>query len=455
MLNKIKYDFGNNWEVYNIMKTNLKRLTAMALCTGMLCMTACGSHKDKDEKKDETNIDGSEGVEGTIHVEPIENIADDFIRGVDVSSYIVEKDSGVQYKDFEGNILNDEEFFSFLADCGINWVRVRVWNNPYDRDGNGYGGGNNDIEKAITIGKYATDAGMKVLIDFHYSDFWTDPGKQQSPVEWTDKTVDEKAVLLCEFTKDSLTRLKQAGINVSMVQIGNETNNGIAGEKNPDNVYKLMKAGSEAIRGVSKDIKIAVHYTNPESVEYTYFAGKLIDAGVDFDVFATSYYPYWHGTLENLKNNLQAVVNKYHKEVMVAETSYAYTTKDGDGFANNVGENKDGFSFTYDISVQGQASEIRDVMATINSIGDNGLGVFYWEPAWIPVEVWKPGSDVYESNKVKWEKYGSGWASSFAASYDPEDAGKYFGGSSWDNQALFDFEGNPLESLKVFLEVTK
>lgn len=461
------------------MKKNMKRFTAMAICVSMLCMTACGSDKDNNgdsngtggvvnkygiesvkrsidygEKNEARSFEGSEAAESELYVEPIEGITDDFIRGVDISSYIVEKDSGVEFKDFDGNTLSDAEFFNFLADCGINWVRVRVWNMPYDKDGNGYGGGNNDIEKAVAIGKLATNAGMRVLIDFHYSDFWADPAKQMVPKDWDHKTIDDKAKLLGEYTTECLNMLLDAGVDVGMVQVGNETNNGMAGETDPERVYTLMKAGCEAIRAISKDIKIAVHYTNPDSSGFPDIAGKLIDAGVDFDVMAASYYPYWHGTLEKLQSNLQKIVDTYGKEVMVAETSYTYTFEDGDGFSNAVGAETAGVVFPYDISVQGQANEVRDVMATVNAIGEKGLGVFYWEPAWLPVQVWTEGAadaaSIYESNKKVWEEQGSGWASSFSAKYDPDDAGAYYGGASWDNQAMFAFDGTPLESLNVY-----
>ena len=439
------------------MKKNFKRLTAMALCFSMVCFTGCGSDKDNNGEigeTAETDTEGSEIIDSGFYVEPIEGITDDFIRGVDISSYISEKDSGVEFKDFDGNTLSDEEFFNFLADCGINWVRVRVWNNPYDKDGNGYGGGNNDIDKAAAIGKLATNAGMRVLIDFHYSDFWADPAKQQAPKDWAEKALEDKAKLLNEYTTESLNKLLDAGVDVGMVQVGNETNNGMAGETDPQKVYTLMKAGCEAIRAISRDIKIAVHYTDPASSWFPDMVGNLINAGVDFDVMAVSYYPYWHGTLEELRINLQKIADTYGKEVMVAETSYTYTFEDGDGFANAVGKNAEGMEFAYEVSVQGQANEIRDVMATVSSVGEKGLGVFYWEPAWLPVQVWTEGSadasSVYESNRKAWEKNGSGWASSYAKEYDPDDAGKYYGGASWDNQAMFAFDGTPLGSLTVF-----
>lgn len=135
------------------------------------------------------------------------------------------------------------------------------------------------------------------------------------------------------------------------------------------------------------------------------YAKTLDDYDVDYDIFASSYYSFWHGTTDNLKKVLGDIVSKYDKKVMVAEISYAYTYDDGDA----------------------------------------AIGVCYWEPAWIPV----PESAEMTRAEL-WEKYGSGWASSFAAGYDPKDAGVYYGGSAWDNQALFDNEGHPLPSIEMF-----
>ena len=164
------------------------------------------------------------------------------------------------------------------------------------------------------------------------------------------------------------------------------------------------------------------------------------DAGVDYDIFGVSYYPFWHGTMENMTNVLKDITAQYGKETVVMETSYAYTTEDGDGSGNSVSETD--LVEGYTASVQSQATCVRDVMEA--AAAADSLGVFYWEGAWIPV-----GSDAAANAKI-WEACGSGWASSYAAKYDPNDAGKYYGGCSWENQALFDFEGHPLASLDVF-----
>ena len=401
-------------------------------------------------------------VQSSIYVPYISGTEGDFIRGVDVSSLLSILNSGAAFQDWDGNRLGDTveaqgaAFMRLLADSGVNWVRLRVWNDPFDADGNGYGGGNNDLEAAKVMGKWASDAGLKVLIDFHYSDFWADPGKQQVPKAWAGKTVDEKAALIEEFTKTSLEELIAAGVNVGMVQVGNETTNSICGESSWANMAKLFSAGSAAVRAVDPGILVAIHFTNPERAgNYANFAKQLNTYGVDYDVFASSYYPYWHGTTENLTSVMKSVADTYGKKVMVAETSWATTLADGDGHDNTVRKGSNDTSPAYTFSVQGQASEVGGVAQAVVDMGKNGIGLFYWEPAWIPVnDVSGLTGDAYaaqvEANKTLWEQYGSGWASSYAAEYDPNDAGKWYGGSAVDNQAMFDFNGKPLESLNVW-----
>jgi len=381
-------------------------------------------------------------VEAGIVVNKVENLPADFINGVDVSSAIALEHSGVVFKDAEGN---PADLFDVLADAGVTDVRVRVWNNPFDAAGNGYGGGDTDVARAVEIGERATDAGLGVLVDFHYSDFWADPAKQKAPKAWASLSVADKASAVEQFTTDALEEFAAAGVDVEMVQVGNETNNGVAGVTGWAGMAQIFSAGSAAVREVFPDALVALHFTNPESAgRYAGYAANLANAGVDYDVFASSYYPFWHGTLSNLTSVLSQVATTYGKKVMVAETSWAYTLDDGDGHGNVIDLPSE--ATQYPVSVQGQATAVRDVIQAVADVGAAGIGVFYWEPAWLPVG---PPSQL-EANKVLWERDGSGWASSFAGEYDPDDAGEWYGGSAWDNQALFDHDGVPLESLNVF-----
>jgi len=236
-----------------------------------------------------------------------------------------------------------------------------------------------------------------------------------------------------------------AGVDLRMVQIGNETNNGVAGVTGWDDMAKIFSAGSAAVRAEAPDALVALHFTNPERAGfYADAAAQLDRRDVDYDVFASSYYPFWHGTTANLTAVLKNVADTYGKKVMVAETSWASTLDDGDGHGNTI--DLPGEATQYPVSVQGQASAVRAVVQAVADVGDAGIGVYYWEPAWLPVG---PPAEI-EANKVLWERDGSGWASSFAGEYDPHDAGQWYGGSSWDNQALFGFDGTASDALNIF-----
>ncbi|TKH45981.1 hypothetical protein C1I60_05985 [Paenibacillus terrae] len=391
----------------------------------------------------QVSTDTTQPVAADIFVKKVEGLKSDFIKGVDISSILSLEQSGVRFYNEQGT---EQDIFQTLKKSGVNYIRVRVWNHPYDVKANGYGGGNNDLAKAIEIGKRATNNGLKLLVDFHYSDFWADPGKQHVPKVWQNLGFADKEQAVYDYTRDSLQQLLDQGIDVGMVQVGNETNQSFIGEKDWTKISALFNKGSQAVRAVDPNILVALHFTNPETPgRYASYAKALSDNHVDYDVFASSYYPFWHGSLSNLTAVLKQVADTYGKKVMVAETSYAYTSEDGDGHENTAPRSS-GQTLDYPISAQGQATSVRNVIEAVSNVGDAGIGVFYWEPAWLPVG---PKADV-EQNKQLWEQYGSGWAASYAAEYDPDDAGKWYGGSAVDNQALFDFRGHPLPSLNVF-----
>lgn len=369
----------------------------------------------------------------------IENLSSDFIMGMDASQVPSLEKSGVTYKDFQG--LTQDVFY-ILSRCHINYVRVRLWNDPYDSEGHGYGGGNCDLDNLINIGKRATRYQMKLLVDFHYSDFWADPGKQKAPKAWANMTLDEKKTALYTYTKETLVRLKDEGIDVGMVQVGNETNTGLCGETSWDNICALMAEGSKAVREVFPDSYVAVHFTEPQNASFMKNIASILDShNLDYDVFGTSYYPYWHGTISNLTNVLNTIGNTYDKYVMVMETSYANSLDNYDFHGNTSLDT--GYNPPHEYSVQGQYDQIYDVIKAISSL-DKGLGVCYWEGTWIGV-----GYTSLEENQVKWETYGSGWASTYSGEYDT-DGGLYHGGCPVENQAFFDKNGYVLNSIDVF-----
>ncbi len=408
-----------------------KRMISMILLLCLSGMLLCPCIAETEEQ-----------AADSLYVKRVENLPEDFIFGMDASSVIAEEDSGVRYFGLDGQ---EQDVFQILSENGFNYIRVRVWNHPWDVQGRGYGGGNCDIGKAVEIGKRATKYGMKLLVDFHYSDFWADPGKQMVPLAWKNMEIEEKTEAVYQFTRDCLLRLREAKIDVGMVQVGNETNGVLCGEKIWFNIQYLMQAGARATREVYPEALVALHFANPEKAgSYMTYAKKMDYYQVDYDVFATSYYPYWHGTLDNLSAVMTEIADTYGKKVMVVETSYPYTAEDTDFSVNSVGDGG-GIVKAYPFTVQGQANCIRDITDTVVNRMKNGIGVVYWEGCWISV-----GGGSWEENSALWEQYGSGWASSYAAVYDPNDAGRYYGGCAVDNQALFDRYGRALPSIRVF-----
>jgi len=426
------------------MKNFILKIIFCAIFIGVTVSFAACNDQSSDWRpnKIKTNVSSE-----ALYVEKVENLTDEFIMGMDASCVPSLEDSGVKYYDYDGT---EKDVYEILSQNGINYIRVRIWNDPFDKNGNGYGGGNCDIENAIEVGKRATKYGMKLLVNFHYSDFWADPAKQMVPKAWKGMNIDQKSEALYEYTKECLEMLVEAGIDVGMVQIGNETNGYMCGESSSalggwKKITQLMSAGSKAVREVCPDALVVIHFANPEKVtNYVSYSKNLDYYGVDYDVFASSYYPFWHGTLDNLSEVLSNVAETYDKKVMIAETSYAFTWENTDLYGNTIGDGG-GIVKEYPFTVQGQANLVRDVIDTAVNKTTNCIGVFYWEGTWISV-----GNESYEANLALWEKYGSGWATSYAADYDPDDAGKWYGGCAVDNQAFFDQNGKVLESLKVF-----
>lgn len=356
-----------------------------------------------------------------------------FVVGADVSSLPSLERSGVVFHDKEGN---EGDLIEILAENGVECLRVRIWVDPYDQNGNGYGGGNCDLDNAIELGRRAREQNMGLFVDFHYSDFWADPSRQTLPKAWKGQTKEELTQTIYNYTYDSLKQLKDNGIIIDYVQIGNEINNGICGQSGLESSCELLESASKAVKEAVPEAKVVVHFTDPGSFDFGW-AAKVLEKGcVDYGVFATSYYPYWHGSLEALKTNLKTITENYGKQVMIAETSYPYTDRDTDGHPESV--------TVKDTSVQRQMVMFLDLSKAMETFGESYEGIFYWEPAWICV----PAEDQ-NSRKAVWERLGSGWATSYAAGYDGQ-AARYHGGSATDTQALFDEEGCALESVSMF-----
>lgn len=371
-----------------------------------------------------------------IIINPISNLRDDFIMGVDGSMiYEVEAQGGVYYNS-EGK---EQDVYQIMNENGVNFFRVRVWNNPYDKFGDGYGGGNVDVNKAVSMSKRAQDANMNILVDLHYSDFWADPETQTIPKSWASKTKDELVQEVKKFTADTLKKFKNKGVNVAMIQIGNEINNGMLwpvgkinwSEPGDDFAYlaKLISAGIEGAKEVFPDIYTAIHLANGGNFdEFDVFFGYMKKHKVKYDAIGVSYYPYYHGTLQALQNNMNQITKKYNKYVFVAETAYGYTDE-YNAYTENIYNSSMEDEGKYLTSIQGQATAIRDVMQAVANVPDKrGLGIFYWEPAWLPIP------------NVGWANAASGLVTTN-------------GKNTWANQGLFSYRGKALPSLEIFKKV--
>ena len=375
------------------------------------------------------NIQDSAGI----HVNHIEGLSPDFIMGADVSMLKQIEISGGKY--YVNGI--EEDCLKILKDHGVNWIRLRIWNDPTDENGEYLGGGNNDLEKTVEIATRAKSLGHKVLLDFHYSDWWADPGKQNMPKVWVGLDSEELNQAIYDYTAEVIQALVKARAMPDMVQIGNEINSGMlwpagqtvtqGGEKvgGYDGLADLLKSAIQAVRdndpkndNPRKRTRIIIHLADGgnNDLYHTVF-DALTERNVDFDVIGLSYYSYWHGPMEQFIRNMNDISVRYQKDVVVAEAAYAYSLDDADGYGNLFGGDAQ-ISGGYKATVQGQSTALRDVIAAVSQVPDNrGLGIFYWEPDWFAIE-------------------GAGW--------------KTGEGNAWDNQAMFDSNGNALPSLNVF-----
>ena len=431
---------------------------------------AQGNQVDVSSYKDPWEYGGDTGLKDQkVTIKKVKGMSESSIRGMDISSYLALKKAGVKYYDYEGN---ETPLLKVLHDNGINYIRIRIWNDPFNADGETYGGGGNDVSTGVEIAKEAAQYDMKVLLDFHYSDFWAEPAVQLVPKAWKkDVNNTEKMCSdVYDFTKESIQKFKDGGANIGMVQVGNEITNGLLGiysnrdkgesfnviwgdKKKSTEVNKYLKAGIKAVREYTPQALVALHLETPNVWKYKTIMNTWKRDNVDYDVLGSSYYPFWSiaakaNTPKTLKD-VQTLAASYGKMFAVFETSWVNSLNDGDGTPNSIGDSTN--TGAYEVGPQGQVNELTDLYDTVLS-QDNGLGTFYWEGAWIPV---KAGWTNWEYNKQIADQYGTGWASKGALGYFPDSKMYYkgkaaWGGTSWDNQALFDINGYPLQSLKFY-----
>ena len=366
-----------------------------------------------------------------------------FIKGVDLSTLPEVEQCGARF--FDGGVQKD--VLDILKAYGIDSVRVRLWNDPYSEDGEPYGAGTNDLDKAIALMKRVMKKGFDVLLDIHYSDFWADPGKQIKPKAWKDYHADQLEEAVYVYTKDVMTRLKQEQILPAMVQVGNELSNGLLWPEGRvpdyDNIARFVSAGIRGVHAVDSNIPIMIHLDNGgNNALYREWFDHYMERGEDFEVIGLSYYPFWHGTLDMLTDNMNDLAVRYGKDLVIAEVSMGFSMEDYANYEKLNANARKGYAtkpklvekIEYPMTEKGQADFMEDFLNRIRHIkNDKGKGFYYWEPAWIPVP-------------------GSGWATKASLKYmkDPGPCG-----NEWANQALFDYEGNALPALSVIRDFDK
>ncbi|HLZ55909.1 MAG TPA: arabinogalactan endo-1,4-beta-galactosidase [Ktedonosporobacter sp.] len=335
------------------------------------------------------------------------------VLGHDISTLQQLESVGKTFSD-AGRVLPAEQI---LAHHGATYIRQRLWVNPPAPF--------NDLSHILTMARRIKAAGLKFLLDLHYSDFWADPGHQTTPQSWQGQDLPTLANTVFNYTRDVLGQLARQGTPADMVQTGNEITSGmlwpqgqiyVNGSQNWPQFTTLLKAAIAGARSGPRPPRVMVHIDRGgDNGGSRYFYDHILQQGVDFDVIGLSYYPWWHGPFSALQANLNDLAPRYNKDIVVVETAYPWTLADGDGYANIVNSQSQlvpGYPATPD----GQLAYMRTLLSIIGQVPHHrALGIVYWEPAWIPGVGWEPGA-----------------------------------GDAWDNMTLFDFQGHALPSIACY-----
>lgn len=349
---------------------------------------------------------------------------DGFVSGADVSVMQQLEDHGGVYR-LDGKPADPLQIFKLN---GFNWMRLRLFHSP-----SGKGPECNDLPYTLKLAKRIKAQGFMLLLDFHYSDTWADPGKQYTPAAWKGLSHEQLKKQVHDYTRDVIRKFKGNGVLPDMVEIGNEVTNGMLWEDGRlfrektspeqwDRFADLIKAG---IAGASdgaapqRGPKIMIHIDRGgDQAASKWFYDNLIARSVSFDVIGLSHYPWWQGALDDLRENLDYLSAAYNKDIIVVETGFPWVSQrfseDGKELSFEQSEKR---VLHYPATPEGQAAYLREMMRTIRETpGGRGKGLFYWEPAWIKTENWgAPG----------WSK-------------------------DWEHRALFDENGNVLPAMKEF-----
>ncbi|EQB2596449.1 glycoside hydrolase family 53 protein [Aeromonas salmonicida] len=370
----------------------------------------------------------------TVQIQPVK-VAADFIKGADVSMLAEVEKHGGKFFDEHGN---PQDAMAILKENGFNYIRLRLWVDPKDADGKPYGGGNNDLATTIELAKRAKANGMKFLLDYHYSDFWTDPARQNKPKAWASMNIDQLTEAVYQHTKTTMDAFAKAGVLPDMVQVGNEINGGMLWPEGKswgqnggefDRLAGLLNAGIKAVKEHGDQIKIMLHLAEgTKNDTFIWWFDEITKRKVPFDIIGLSYYIYWNGPMNALQYNMDDISKRYDKDLIVVEAAYGYTTANCDNAENNF-TSKEADDAGYPATVQGQANYLHDLLQVVTKVPEGrGKGVFYWEPAWLPTQ-------------------GATWATKAGMKYNSDD---WKEGNARENQSLFDCQGKVLPSIKAF-----
>jgi len=307
---------------------------------------------------------------------------------------------------------------SILTDHGMKAVRLRIWNDP--------AGGFCDLERTLHMARQVKEKGMHLLLCFHYSDLWADPKHQTKPKAWEGLDFTSLKQALYDYTEQVLGALKAQGTTPDMVQIGNEITRGIVwdegcvsgnlseSDKQWQQLTELVKKGIAAVKKVDPSINIMIHIDQGgDNATSRKFLDQFERYGVQFDTIGLSFYPWWHGTLKALENNIADLISRYGRDIIIVELAYPWTITNLTS-PGMIVDKEDQLHEGYPATIEGQAAYMRDLIALMKSAPEGKcIGFYYWEPAWIPCqEEWSVGHH-----------------------------------NNWSNLTLFDYDGNKLKAM--------
>ncbi|MAF13100.1 hypothetical protein CMK11_21825 [Candidatus Poribacteria bacterium] len=319
----------------------------------------------------------------------------DFLIGGDISALRRLERQGARYTD--GGKPDDA--IAIMRRHGCNCFRLRLFVAP-----NHQGVVVNDLPYTAELAKRIKDAGARFLLNFHYSDTWADPAHQHKPKAWADLDLDALAAAVHDHTVEAIATLAEAGAAPDIAQVGNEVTPGMlwpdgklydAGDPDEqwDNFARLLRAGVDGVRSAAPEARVALHIDKGASRGATkWFFDHIAEHDIDYDVIALSYYPWWHGSMDDVRENLEAASRDFGKDILLVETAYPYATTDfraADGWKARM---------RWPTTPDGQRDFLSELIATVRATPDGrGIGVLWWYPESIPthgLHIWYGGRNA-------------------------------------------------------------